>query len=170
MPDNDTGNANRTFAVIVTRIFDATVDEVWRAWSDPEYVMRWWGAAGFTSPSAEMDFRVGGVSLVCMRAPEEYGHQEIYNTWSYTRIDLHERIEFVSNFADEGGNHLAPAVVCIPPGVPYDVPHVVTFEAAGEGKTKLTVAEHGYATEEARDLSKVGMEQCLDKMAAIFAE
>ena len=87
MPDNDTSNANRTFAVVVTRIFDAPVDEVWKAWSDPEYVMRWWGAAGFTSPSAEIDFRVGGVSLVCMRAPEEFTCQDTYNTWSYARIE-----------------------------------------------------------------------------------
>jgi hypothetical protein len=33
----------------------------------------------------------------------------------------------------------------------------------------MTVTEHGYTTEEARDLSKAGMEQCLDKMAAMFA-
>jgi uncharacterized protein YndB with AHSA1/START domain len=57
----------------------------------------------------------------------------------------------------------------MPPGVPYDVPHVITFEAAGEGRTEMTVTEHGYTTEQARDLSRAGMEQCLDKMAAIFA-
>jgi hypothetical protein len=34
---------------------------------------------------------------------------------------------------------------------------------------EMTVTEHGYTTEEARDLSKVGMEQCLHKMAAMFA-
>ena len=44
-----------------------------------------------------------------------------------------------------------------------------TFRATGEGGTELTVTEHGYTTEEARDLSRAGMEQCLDKMAAIFA-
>ena len=85
------------------------------------------------------------------------------------RIDPHERIEFVSNFADEDGTHLDPAAMGVPPGVPHDVPHVVTFEATGDGGTEMTVTEHGYTTEEARDLSKAGMEQCLDKMAAMFA-
>ena len=33
----------------------------------------------------------------------------------------------------------------------------------------MTVTEHGYTTEQARDLSRAGMEQCLDKMAATFA-
>jgi uncharacterized protein YndB with AHSA1/START domain len=27
--------------LVVTRVFDAPVDEVWKAWSDPEYLMRW---------------------------------------------------------------------------------------------------------------------------------
>jgi uncharacterized protein YndB with AHSA1/START domain len=169
MPDNNTSDYSETYDVVVTRVLDAPVEEVWKAWSDPAYVMRWWGPTGFTSPSAEMDFRVGGASLVCMRAPAEYGGQDFYNTWTYTTIDPHERIEFVSNFADEDGTHIDRAAMGMPPGVPFDVPHVITFEAAGEGRTEMTVTEHGYTTEQARDLSRAGMEQCLDKMAAIFA-
>jgi uncharacterized protein YndB with AHSA1/START domain len=170
MPDNNTSDYAETYDVVVTRVFDAPVEEVWKAWSDPAYVMRWWGPTGFTSPSAEMDFRVGGASLVCMRAPAEYGGQDFYNTWTYTTIDPHERIEFVSNFADEDGTHIDRAAMGMPPGVPFDVPHVITFEAAGEGRTEMTVTEHGYTTEQARDLSRAGMEQCIDKMVAIFAE
>jgi len=166
----DTNDNPRTFDVVVTRVFDATVEEVWKAWSEPEYVRSWWGPTGFTSPGAEMDFRVGGASVVCMRAPEEYGGQDMYHTWSYTRIDPLERIEFVSNFADKDGTHLYPAAMGMPTGVPQDVPHVVTFEAAGEGGTEMSVTEYGYTSEEARDLSKAGMEQCLEKMAAMFAE
>src|SRR5215207_5729970 len=64
-------NTETLDVVVVTRVLDAPVEEVWKAWSDPEYVMRWWGPTGFRSPSAEMDFRVGGASLVCMGAPAE---------------------------------------------------------------------------------------------------
>ena len=170
MNDNNRDDGTHTFDVVVTRIFDAPVEEVWKAWRDPAYVTRWWGPAGFTSPSAEMDFRVGGASLVCMRAPAEYGGQDTYHTWTYTRIDPRERIEFVSNFADKDGRHLDPAAMGMPPGVPHDVPHVVTFEATGDHGTEMTVTEYGYTTEHARDLSRAGMEQCLDKMAAMFAE
>ena len=170
MHGKDTNENTQTFDVVITRVFDAPVEEVWRAWSDPDYVMRWWGPTGFTSPSAEMDFRVGGASLVCMRAPAEYGGQDMYNTWTYTRIDPHERIEFVSNLADQDGTHIDRAAMGLPPGIPNAVPHVITFEAVGDGGTEMTVTEHGYTTEQARDLSKAGMEQCLDKMAAIFAE
>ena len=83
---------------------------------------RWWGPTGFTSPSAEMDFRVGGASLVCMRAPAEYGGQDMYHTWTYTRIDPHERIEFVSNFADERRDALDPTAMGMPHGVPTTFP------------------------------------------------
>jgi uncharacterized protein YndB with AHSA1/START domain len=166
----DTNDHTQTFDVVVTRIFDAPVEEVWKAWNDPEYVMRWWGPTGFTSPSAQMDFRVGGASLVCMRAPAEFGGQDMYNTWTYTRIDPHERIEFVSNFASEDGTHLDRAELGMPPGVPHDVPNEIVFKAAGDKGTEMTVTEHGYTTEQARDLSRAGMEQCLDKMAAMFAE
>lgn len=157
------------YDLVVTRVLNAPVGEAWKAWSDPEYVMRWWGPTGFTSPTAEMDFRVGGVSLVCMRAPTEYGGGDMYNTWTYTRIEPHERIEFVSNFADEDGTHLDPAAMGMPLGVPHNVPHEIVFRSAGADRTEMVVTEHGYTTEEARDLSKAGMEQCLDKMAAIFA-
>jgi uncharacterized protein YndB with AHSA1/START domain len=167
--DKVANDNTETFEVVVTRELEAPIREVWKAWSDPEYVTRWWGPAGFTSPGAEMDFRVGGASLVCMRAPAEYGGQDMYNTWTYTRIDPRDRIDFISNFADEDGTHLNPADLGVPEGVPHDVLHVITFKGAGGGGTEITVTEYGYTTEEARNLSKVGMEQCVDKMAAIFA-
>jgi uncharacterized protein YndB with AHSA1/START domain len=169
MNENNKDDGTETFDVVVTRVLDALAEEVWKAWSDPAYVTRWWGPTGFTSPSAEMDFRVGGASLVCMRAQAEYDGQDMYHTWTYTRIEPRERIEFVSNFVDEDGTHLDPAAIGVPPGVPYDVSHVVTFEAKGDDRTEMTVTEYGYTTEQARDLSRAGMEQCLDKMAAIFA-
>lgn len=170
MQGNNASDGTETFEVVVTRVLDAPVEEVWQAWSDPAYVTRWWGPKGFTSPSAEMNFRVGGVSLVCMRAPAEYGGQDMYNAWTYSKIVPHERIEFVSNFADNDGKHLDPAMMGLPEGIPYTVPHEITFEATREGGTQMTVTERGYTTEEARDLSRAGMEQCLDKMAAIFVE
>jgi len=72
--------------MVLTRTFDAPLEKVWQAWSDAELVKQWWGPQGFTCPVADMDFREGGTSLVCMRAPAEYGGQDMYNTWTYTKI------------------------------------------------------------------------------------
>ena len=161
---------SQTYNVVVTRVFSAPIKEVWKAWSDPNYVMQWWGPTGFTCPLAEMDFREGGTSLVCMRAPQEYGGQELYNTWSYSRMDPHKRIEFTHRFTDQNGTMLDPAQIGIPPGVPKEVRHVITFEELDGNRTELTVTEFGYESEQVRDLSKAGMEQCLDKMAGIFSK
>jgi len=158
----------KTFNVVVTRTFDAPVEEVWKAWSDSTQVMRWWGPAGFTSPLARIDFRVGGRSLVCMRAPKEWGGRDMYNTWTYQKIDSLKRIEFIVNFSDKDGNKLDPAKMGLPPGIPMDVPHIVTFKRLDNNKTEMTVTESGYTLEEAVAMSKSGLEQCLDKMAASF--
>ena len=149
----------------LTRTFHAPVAEVWKHWSDSDKVMKWWGPKGFTSPLAKMDFREGGVSLVCMRAPKEFGGFDMYNTWTYKKVVPHERIEFTLNFSDKEGNKLDPAQMGLPPGIPKDVPHVITFRALGDNKTGLTIVESGYTSDQAVETSKAGMEQCLDKMA-----
>lgn len=154
--------------MVITRVFDAPVEQVWKAWSDSEQVRKWWGPTGFTSPLANMDFRVGGTSLVCMRAPQEYGGMDMYNTWTYQKIVPMQQIEFIQHFTDQNGTILDPAAVGIPPGVPKEVRHVITFKPINENQTEMTVTEYGYTSEQAHDLSKMGMEQCLDKMAASF--
>ncbi len=52
-----------TLDLTVTRTFDVPVEQVWRAWTESEYVKQWWGPAGFTAPIAAMDVREGGASL-----------------------------------------------------------------------------------------------------------
>jgi uncharacterized protein YndB with AHSA1/START domain len=167
---NMIGDMTPTRNLVVTRIFDAPIEKVWKAWTDPGYVMRWWGPKGFTSPLAIMDFREDGTSLVCMRAPKEYGGQDLYNTWTYQKIVPLQRIEFILNFSDKDGGKLDPAKMGMPAGIPKDVPHVITFRTAGDTRTEMTVTEYGYTSDQAHDISKAGLEQCLDKMAVIFAE
>lgn len=150
----------------IRRTFDAPRERVFEAWTDPEDVMQWWGPEGFTCPVARMDFREGGTSLVCMRSPEG---QDLYNTWTYRNIVPDERIEFILNFTNEAGEKLDPAEIGMPPGVPNDVRHVVTFDDLTDDTSEMTVAEYGYTSDRAVEMSEQGMEQCLDKMAAIVA-
>ena len=156
--------------VVVTRVFDASIERVWKAWTDPEYVKQWWGPTGFTCTLAEMEFREGGTSLVCMRAPEEFGGQDMYNTWTYTKIVPMQRIEYTLRFTDKHGKAFDPAEMGVPPGVPKEVRNVNIYKDLGQGKTEITVTEYGYASDQARDISRLGLEQCLDKMATIFAK
>ena len=159
--------STKLYNMALTRNFAAPVERVWRAWSEAEQVMQWWGPTGFTSPLCKMDFRVGGTTLVCMRAPAEFGGMEMYNTWSYTRIEPQARIEFVQHFSDEHGAPIDPSQVGLPPGIPASVPHVITLRSTGDNATEMTVTEFGYGNEQVVELSKGGMNQCLDKMAAL---
>jgi uncharacterized protein YndB with AHSA1/START domain len=157
--------------LIVTRVFDAPIELVWKAWTDPEHVMRWWGPDHFTSPSAVMDFREGGTSLVCMRAPEDFGGQDMHSTWVYQKIVPMERIEFIQNLADKDGNLIDPARLGLPPEFPRDIRTVVTLKDLGNGRTEMTVIEYdmpGADTEMGRN-AELGLNQSLDKMAASFA-
>ena len=164
-----TGDASTTTSeVVVVRELDAPPDQAWRAWSDPEQIRQWWGPTGFTCTRADVDFRVGGSTLVTMQAPAEYGGFSMHNRWTYTAITEPSRIEFVSTFADADGNVVDPAAVGIPPGVPAEVPHVVDLEPLPDGRTRVTVTEYGYTQEDARAQSELGQEQCLDKMQALF--
>ena len=157
----------KTRDLVVTRIFAAPVDLVWKAWTNPEYVMRWWGPDHFTSPSAKIDFREGGTSLVCMRAPEDFGGQDMYSTWVYQKIVPLKRIEFIQNLADKDGNQIDPVEIGMPPEFPRDIRTVVTFKDLGNGKTEMTVTEYNMpaADTELGKNAELGLNQSLDKMA-----
>lgn len=163
-------DTTKKWDLVVTRIFNAPVASVWKAWSNPEFVMKWWGPTGFSSPTCKMNFKEGGTTLVCMRAPKEFGGQDMYNTWAYKKIVLHEFIEYIFDWADKDGNRIDPESIGLPPGMPRDARHTVVFKDLGNGNTEMIMTEFGYISDQLYDLSKAGLEQCLDKMAAIFAK
>jgi len=164
-------SSSKTRDLIVTRVFDAPIELVWKAWTEPEYVMKWWGPDYFTSPSAVIDFREGGTALVCMRAPKEFGGQDMYSTWAYKKIVPMERIEFIQNLSDGDGNLVSPLTLGLPPEFPPDVRTVVTFKDLGNGRTEMTVTEYGLPTADTElgRNAELGLNQSIDKMLAIFA-
>lgn len=159
---------NRTLKhdLVITRTFDAPVEQVWQAWTDGATLQQWWGPDGFTCPLAQLDVREGGTSLVAMRSPDHGTH---YSIWYYQQIVPAERLAFIHNLADENGNRLDPAVLGMPPDFPQDQPQTVTLRALPDGKTSLTVIEYGWTPGQMMDFSRLGMTQCLDKLAALLA-
>jgi len=152
----------------VSREIDAPPTAVWEAWSDPDLLRRWWGPTGFTCPRVQVDLRAGAATLVTMQAPPHYGGGLTHNRWTHTEVEPPRRIEFVSTFTDAAGSPVSPTEAGIPPGVPEEVPHVVELVALPDGRTRITVTEHGYLSEQAAALSRTGQEQCLERMAALF--
>jgi len=106
-----------------------------------------------------------------MRAPKEFGGQDVYSTWAYKKIVPMERIEFIQNLSDEDGNLVSPLTLGLPPEFPPDVRTVVTFKDLGNGRTEMTVTEYGLPTADTElgRNAELGLNQSIDKMLAIFA-
>jgi len=151
----------------VTRTFNAPVEMVWRVWTEPELVKRWWGPKHFTSPVAIIDFREGGKSLVSMKAPEEMGGQVFYSIWEYVKITPMQSIEFTQSLSDENGNKTDPVKLGMPSDFPLDIKTIVTFIKIANSKTEMTVIEYAdFGT--ISNFAQIGLEQSVEKMDAIF--
>jgi uncharacterized protein YndB with AHSA1/START domain len=155
--------------LVITRIIDAPLELVWKAWTEPEHVMRWWGPKYYTSPSCKIDLRVGGRYLFCMRAPEDQGGQDSYTAGVYKRIVPMELLEFTQSLADKDGNKIDPARVGMPPDFPKEIRTVVAFKAKG-AMTELTITEYGWTAGQMYVYSLAGMHQSIDKLAEALAK
>lgn len=59
--------------LIIIRFLDAPRDRVWKAWTEPKLLEKWWGPKGVTNPTCELDARPGGVINIVMLAGDELG-------------------------------------------------------------------------------------------------
>ena len=158
---------NEPERMVVTRIFDAPRELVWKAWTDPKYVMQWWGPKGCTAPVCKMDFRVGGKFLICMRTPDG---QEFWNAGEYHEIVPHEKIVSSMYFADAEGNRIDPAELGLEHEAIEGAHDVVLFEDLGNGQTKLTFMGNETMQNAIQSGQLEGWKETLDKVAAVVAE
>jgi uncharacterized protein YndB with AHSA1/START domain len=153
--------------LVSTRVFDAPRELVWKAWTEHEGFMPWWGPKGFTTPFCKIDLRVGGVYHDCMRSPEGKDYR---STGVYREILPLDRIVCTDSFADGGGN-VVPATYCgMSADFPLEMLAIVRFEEI-EGKTKLTL-QHALGSVPAsdRDLCQQGWNESLDELAEVLAK
>lgn len=158
-------NSNATNAVarelLITRVFDAPRELVWKAWTDPEHVMRWWGPKGYTSPACKIDFRVGGKYLFCMRSPEG---QDYWSTGVYQEIVPLERIVCTDSFADKDGNVVPASHYGMGGDFPLELQVTVTFEE-DDGKTKMTLRHVGLPAGDMSEMAGAGWNESFDKLS-----
>jgi uncharacterized protein YndB with AHSA1/START domain len=147
--------------IVITRIFDAPRELVWKAFTEPERVKRWWGPKNFTAPVCKVDLRVGGVYLYCMRSPEG---QDYWNTGVYKEIIPMERLVYTDSFADEKGNVVPATHYGMSADFPLELLVTVTFEEQG-GKTKMTLRHVGIPAGEMSDLTAAGWNESFDKLS-----
>jgi uncharacterized protein YndB with AHSA1/START domain len=147
--------------LIITRIFDAPRELVWKAWTEPERVMRWWGPKDFTSPVCKIDLRVGGKYLFCMRSPDG---QDYYSTGIYQKIDPMNELVYTDSFADEHGNVVPASHYGMGEDFPLETQVTVTFEDF-EGRTRMTLRHVGLPAGETSELAGAGWSESFDKLA-----
>jgi uncharacterized protein YndB with AHSA1/START domain len=134
--------------LLIERLFDASPELVYRVWTKPEHLMRWWGPKTFTVVTYDQDFQVGGSYHSVLRSPEGKG---IAMLGTYREIVPNKRI--VMTFRWEDGA--------------WDVDNLitVTFDEAPGGRTRFRFHQSPFATVAARDSHVGGWNGLLDKLA-----
>ncbi len=128
---------------LITRVFDAPRELVWKAWTKAEHLQRWFGPKGFAMPICSLDLRPGGVFHYSMKSPD--GH-EMWGKWIFREIVPPERLVVVASFSDaRGGVTRHPLNV----GWPLEILSTMTL-AERDGKTTLTLrwAPHNASDDE----------------------
>ena len=156
---------NNTSEFTITRTFDAPREHVWKAWTDPETLKRWWGPKDFTTPFATIDLRPGGKHLNCMRSPEG---KDYWSTGVYREVIEPERIVVTDSFADEHGNVVPATHYGMSADLPLEMLVTVTFEEDA-GKTRLTLKHSGFPPGQDYEDAKVGWNQSFDKLAELLS-
>ena len=135
----------------IVRIFDASRELVFKAWTKPEHLTRWFMPKGCTLPKCEMDFRSGGVFrfVICGEDGKDYPF-----TGEFVEIVEPSRIVFKGNIHDVPGQNVFTTV---------------TF-AEFEGKTKLTVHQTYTFESDATRGAPIGWSQTLDHLAEFVAK
>jgi uncharacterized protein YndB with AHSA1/START domain len=109
--------------ILITREFDAPRHLVWKAWTTPELVRRWWSGKQGRMTVAEIDLRVGGRWRYVMVADNG---QEVAFHGEYREIVPGERIVTTEVYELPGAPETEPAV------------NVVTFTEV-DGRTTLSL-------------------------------
>jgi uncharacterized protein YndB with AHSA1/START domain len=120
---NPASSQNSDREILVSRIFHAPRELVWRAMTDPSHVIHWWGPRGFTTTVQKMEVRPGGEWLLTMHGPDgtNYPHKSVFK-----EVIKPEKLVFSHGGGRENGAGI----------------HFVatwSFEEVESGKTKLTI-------------------------------
>jgi uncharacterized protein YndB with AHSA1/START domain len=86
--------------MVITRLFDAPRELVWKAWTDPKQMVKWWGPNGFSTTMISSDFRVGGSSRYTMHGPDGTNYP---NRQDYLEIKPNEKIVYVHGDDSDDG-------------------------------------------------------------------
>lgn len=159
MPTTDTTPTVADRDLLLTRVVGASPDKLFRCWTEPALMVRWFTPPPWKTVAAEVDLRPGGSNLVVMRGPDgtEMPHRGVY-----LEVVKNRRLVFTDAFVSAW--------------TPSDKPFmtaVLTFEDIGGGKTNYTARVHHWTVEDKEAHEKMGFHVgwgiCADQLAALAA-
>ena len=144
---------NDTLILNLSRSFAAPRERVFRAFTSPAQLARWWGPKGFTVPAGTLDVRAGGAWRTVMRSPEGKDH---IVSGVYREILPPERLVFTWAWEEDGARGHET---------------VVTIELSETpGGTRLELTQERFETEDSLERHRHGWSGCLDCLEEALAE
>lgn len=144
--------AEHTF--VIERELDAPRELVWKVWTDPDEVTKWWGPQLFSTPreKIEFDLRPGGVCRLTMVGP---GGEEYPSDGHFGVVEAPERL----SFGEESTDH--PMI--------DSSETTVEFVELGEGRTKVVITSRMICAEELIEMAQSGWNSQLDKLDTLLS-
>jgi glutathione S-transferase len=142
---------DRQRTLVIERVFKASPERVFRAWTDPAVLVRWWGPEGFTTPEFAFDLRTGGAWRTVMRSPDGNPHRV---SGIYRAIDPPRRL--VITWAWEEDDKRG-----------HETEIEITFLAIENG-TRMRLVQRLFQSPTSRDLHQDGWTQSFDKLDRLF--
>jgi uncharacterized protein YndB with AHSA1/START domain len=140
--------------ITITRVIAAPRELVWRAWTDPDHLARWWGARGWSSDPSDVtiDVRPGGEFRV--RSVSDDDGSEMTTVGVLREVVEPERLA-VDESSEDAWHEGAQTVV--------------TFADLGDGRTEMVMRSRIYTTDEMRARSEAGMRSAIDRLEELLA-
>ena len=145
--------------LILKRVIDAPPEKVFRAWTEPTLLKRWFAPAPWTTPSVETDVRVGGSSLIVMRGPDG---TEFPNRGVYLEVVKNKSLVFTDAYTRAWE--------------PSDKPFVTVIVTFGNqsGRTAYTACVRHWTIADREAHEKMGFHQgwaiCAEQLAGVVEE
>ena len=150
--------------VVLERVYDASPEVVWQAWTDPELLKQWWGPDNVSIPECEVDLRVGGAFYIVMEADEAMGEYK-GTLWpmqaEFTEVVPNSKLTYTAKAWTEGMKE----------DTMIDQKTEISFSEE-DGKTKVHVKAAIYSTGPKAGMAVEGMQygfnQQLDKLTVFL--
>jgi uncharacterized protein YndB with AHSA1/START domain len=140
--------------LVITRVFDASRELVFQAWTDPRQAVKWWGPRSFPAIHLEMDVRPGGAWRGCLRSTET--GIELWHKGIFREVAPPKRLVFTFAWEEEGERGLETLVT-------------VSF-AEQDGGTRMTFRHAPFQSIAERDGHNGGWNSTFDRFGEYLAQ